>query len=617
MRTRVVFSCMWLALAVWVSTAIVVGASEPVSLDGYFRPSPEFAGKLGDLRSPLKFYDGSPVRNGYDWSRRRQEIIRRWTGLLGPWPALIERPRVEIVATQHRENFTQHSVRVEVAPSQVLSGYLLIPDGDGPFPAVVVPYYDPETSVGLKGELRDFALELTRRGFVSLSIGSPGGDARRPDIGSAQCQPLSYLGYIAANCYNALAARPDVDARRIGIVGHSYGGKWALFGSCLYEKFACAVWSDPGIVFDEARGSVNYWEPWYLGLDKTRTRKPGLIAADNPRTGAYATLVEEGLDLHELHALMAPRPFLVSGGSEDFPARWTALNHTVAVNEFLGVKNRVAMTNRPAHAPTPESNAQIYAFFERCLKSPPPHETSVIAHRGLLRDAPENTLQNFAACLDVHLGFEFDVRRTRDGKLVCLHDETLDRTTDGTGPVVDRTSAEVERLDAGAWFAPSFRGSRVPTIEAILRQIAEHPTSDGWYAVDMKAEDEAVESDVIQLAERIGVLERLLFIGRTIDHVEVRRRLRAASPRCHTAALANHRQELSAAIADSASDWVYLRFVPTSEEIAAVRSAGKKSIIAGATVAGEEKSNWSKAVAAGVDAVLTDYALELRREVNK
>lgn len=615
MRSRVATSSMGFVLAALVSTAFVADASEPISLDRYFRPTPEYAGRSGDLRSPLKFYDGSPVRNAYDWARRRQEIVQRWNDLLGPWPALIERPRIEIIATERREDFTQHRIRVEVAPSQMLAGYLLIPDGVGPFPAVVVPYYDPETSVGLKGELRDFALQLTRRGFVSLSIGSPGGDARRPDIGSAQCQPLSYLGYVAANCYNALAARPDVDARRIGIVGHSYGGKWALFGSCLYDKFACAAWSDPGIVFDEARGSVNYWEPWYLGFDKERTRKPGLIAADNPRTGAYAQLVDAGLDLHELHALMAPRPFLVSGGSEDFPARWTALHHAVAVNEFLGVKNRVAMTNRPAHAPTPESNAQIYAFFERFLKSPPQHETSVIAHRGLLRDAPENTLPNFAACLDVHLGFEFDVRRTRDGTLVCLHDETLDRTTDGKGPVVERTPAEVERLDAGAWFAPSFRGTRVPTIEAVLRKIAEHPTSVGWYAVDMKAEDEAVEKDVVCLAERHGVLDRLLFIGRTIDHDEVRRRLRAASPRCHTAALANHRQELSTAIADPHADWVYLRFVPTADEIAAVRSAGKKSIVAGATVAGQETDNWSQAAAAGVDAVLTDFALELRRQL--
>ena len=78
--------------------------------------------------------------------------------------------------------------------------------------------------------------------------------------------------------------------------------------------------------------------------------------------------MQAGDDLHELHALMAPRPFLVSGGSEDQPERWLALNHAVAVNQLLGVRDRVAMSNRPAHDPTPESNEQIYLFFEHFLQ---------------------------------------------------------------------------------------------------------------------------------------------------------------------------------------------------------------------------------------------------------
>jgi hypothetical protein len=151
-------------------------------------------------------------------------------------------------------------------------------------------------------------------------------------------------------------------------VGHSYGGKWAMFAACLYDRFACGAWSDPGIVFDEKRSNVNYWEPWYLGYEPGRERKAGIPTDANPRTGAYKRLVEGGHDLHELHALMAPRPFLVSGGAEDGPSRWTALNHAVAVNDLLGAKNRVAMTNRKGHSPTDESNEQLYLFFEHALK---------------------------------------------------------------------------------------------------------------------------------------------------------------------------------------------------------------------------------------------------------
>ena len=112
---------------------------------------------------------------------------------------------------------------------------------------------------------------------------------------------------------------------------------------------------------------MNYWEPWYLGFDGERSRRPGPVTADNPRTGPYARMMAEGRDLHELHALIAPRPFFVSGGAEDPPERWVALNHLIAVNRLLGVTGRVGMSNRATHDPTPESNAQIVAFFVHTL----------------------------------------------------------------------------------------------------------------------------------------------------------------------------------------------------------------------------------------------------------
>jgi hypothetical protein len=151
-------------------------------------------------------------------------------------------------------------------------------------------------------------------------------------------------------------------------MGHSFGGKWAMFASCLFNKFACAVWSDPGIVFDESRESVNYWEPWYLGYHPKPWRKRGLITKENPAKGLYPKLMAEGYDLQELHSLMAPRPFLVSGGAEDSPKRWIPLNHTIKVNRLLGYENRVAMTNRPTHSPTRESNEAAYLFFDYFLK---------------------------------------------------------------------------------------------------------------------------------------------------------------------------------------------------------------------------------------------------------
>lgn len=364
--------------------SLLLAASQPNTADSipetirpFFAPPLQLADDFGDYRSPLKFDDGTPVRTPAQWQARRAEILAAWRKLTGSWPPLIEKPKVTYLEQDRRGDLIQHKVTVEIAPGgQTVSGYLLVPDGAGPFPAVLVVYYDAETGVGLGKELRDFGYQLAKRGFVALSIGTPEFASLNAPYkplwqvpeGQPPLQPLSALAYVAANCHTALANMPNVDPARIGIVGHSYGGKWVMFASCLYEEFACAVWSDPGIVFDETRPNVNYWEPWYLGWDPELQRERGVPSDTRPRTGPYKIMIETGRDLHELHALMAPRPFLISGGVEDPPKRWQALNHTVAVNKLLGHTNRVAMTNRETHAPTPESNAQIYAFFEHFLK---------------------------------------------------------------------------------------------------------------------------------------------------------------------------------------------------------------------------------------------------------
>lgn len=357
---------------IYLSVDSLAGEREWQLLRPCFSPPAEFAGKLGSYPSPVLSDDGREMKTAEQWLARREQILKKWHGLMGAWPALLEKPRFELDAGAANDGYTLYRVNVEISAGRIAPGYLLVPKGNGPFPAVLVPFYEPETSIGRKGEFRDYALQLARRGFVTLGIGTPGGNARDSfgERGDAQCQPLSYLAYVAANCHTALAQRPEVDPKRIGVVGHSYGGKWAMFASCLYDKFAAAVWSDPGIVFDEARGNVNYWEPWYLGLDPTlpQQRKPGLVKADNPRTGPYKVMTEKGMDLHELHALMAPRPFLVSAGSEDPPSRWIALNHSIAVNRLLGFENRVGMHNRPAHSPNKEANEVVYTFFEHFLR---------------------------------------------------------------------------------------------------------------------------------------------------------------------------------------------------------------------------------------------------------
>src|SRR5260370_42290120 len=94
---------------------------------------------------------------------------------------------------------------------------------------------------------------------------------------------------------------------------------------------------------------------------------------------------------------------------------------------------------------------------------------AAIAHRGANRVAPENTLPAFEAAIALGCDYaEIDVRATRDGHLVLVHDRTVDGKTDGAGTVAEMDLAAVRALDAGIKFGPDFRGTRVPTLtEAI------------------------------------------------------------------------------------------------------------------------------------------------------
>ena len=96
----------------------------------------------------------------------------------------------------------------------------------------------------------------------------------------------------------------------------------------------------------------------------------------------------------------------------------------------------------------------------------------IIAHRGASGEFPENTLPAFAGAIEAGAQMcELDVQLTKDGVAVVIHDETVDRTTDGAGPVAAMTLAEVRRLDAGAKFGAAFAGTRIPTLEEVLKLV--------------------------------------------------------------------------------------------------------------------------------------------------
>jgi glycerophosphoryl diester phosphodiesterase len=146
----------------------------------------------------------------------------------------------------------------------------------------------------------------------------------------------------------------------------------------------------------------------------------------------------------------------------------------------------------------------------------------VVGHRGAMALAPENTIAAFETAVRCGVdAIEFDVQRTADGVPVVIHDERLDRTTNGTGRVSDRRFDEIRALDAGAWFGEDFAGLRVPSLDDLL-------TWAGRQTVDLMLElkqpvpasgeprDAELASAVLGAVRARGLLERTLFIS--FDH---------------------------------------------------------------------------------------------------
>ncbi|HME11873.1 MAG TPA: glycerophosphodiester phosphodiesterase family protein, partial [Candidatus Acidoferrum sp.] len=93
----------------------------------------------------------------------------------------------------------------------------------------------------------------------------------------------------------------------------------------------------------------------------------------------------------------------------------------------------------------------------------------LIAHRGASGHAPENTLAAFRKAVALGVSFiETDLQLTRDSRLVAIHDDTVNRTTNGNGAVHNLTLEDIRKLDAGSWFGSEFAGERIPTLEEIL-----------------------------------------------------------------------------------------------------------------------------------------------------
>lgn len=125
----------------------------------------------------------------------------------------------------------------------------------------------------------------------------------------------------------------------------------------------------------------------------------------------------------------------------------------------------------------------------------------VVGHRGTKKFAPENTIAAFNKAIEMGArSIEMDVRTTKDGHFVIMHDPFVNRTTNGHGLVSQMTLAEIRRLDAGSWFSPEFAGERVPTLREALRAVKGRAAVD----IDFKAGPENSADLIAKILDEEG-----------------------------------------------------------------------------------------------------------------
>ncbi len=138
----------------------------------------------------------------------------------------------------------------------------------------------------------------------------------------------------------------------------------------------------------------------------------------------------------------------------------------------------------------------------------------VIAHRGYRVKSPENTLAAFKAAVDCGVRMiELDITLTKDREIIVIHDDTLERTTNGTGSVRNHTLSELKMLDAGSWFDPAFNGERLPTLKEVFNLIDKHIFINieiKRTAYEPDNPPDSIETQVIELVRSKNLIEQVL-----------------------------------------------------------------------------------------------------------
>ncbi len=233
----------------------------------------------------------------------------------------------------------------------------------------------------------------------------------------------------------------------------------------------------------------------------------------------------------------------------------------------------------------------------------------IYAHRGASGTHPENTIAAFkeAARLDIY-GVEFDVHLTKDGEIVVIHDESIDRTSNGVGLVKDYTLSELRSFDFGSWFGNDFKDESILTLEEVLH-VFKHTTHH--VNIELKSDVfvyEGMGEKVLQVIENMKMADRVIISS--FDH-EAIRDFKKMAPHIEVATLTME------VLVDA---YDYARFIPADalhiSLPSAMRKMTKEALLKGAIIRVFTVNQEQQALALnqiGVHAIFTDFPEKMKR----
>jgi formylglycine-generating enzyme required for sulfatase activity/dienelactone hydrolase len=315
--------------------------------------------------SPLLQSGSTKITSSTQWQTRATELRAKWHSLLGTCPAELQLPDFRPIHVFHEPEYTGTLAALHVEADSTEDVFVMVPNrpADKPRPIVIVPFYDVDPSAGkdMGGRrytppgVRSFALLAVQQGWIAVAVrwfGESYGESYSEAVANLElrhpgCTGLGKWVSDAHQVINYLENRPDVDSARIAIIGHSLGGKMALYAAAFDERIRVAVASEPGIGFSQS----NYDDYWYFGKQ---------ILKASP-----------GTDQHELLALIAPRPFLLIGGDQfDGENSWRYIDAARQVYALYGEAQRIGYLNHhQGHSPTPDAAWRAIEWIRRFLQS--------------------------------------------------------------------------------------------------------------------------------------------------------------------------------------------------------------------------------------------------------